>query len=208
MRPGGSPQALERHRQGTADTPLLVTYGAPRLPPTGSTAGSALSPTFTYGARRLPPTGSTAGSALSPTPPQGGSDSGAPYASLEITPPLRGSRRSRAVRRRLMRWGDSRQAPKRRLMRWGANQRLVHRLQHIHTVLKHLVVPKAQYSIPLPPKIIIALLVVGVPFRVLAAVQFDHQFSGHAGEIYDIGTYRLLTPELVTVQLFSAQVVP
>ncbi len=33
------------------------------------------------GAGCLPPTGSTAGFALSPTPPQGGSDTGAPYAS-------------------------------------------------------------------------------------------------------------------------------
>ena len=44
MRLGGSPQALERHRQGTADTPLLVIYEAPRLPPTGSTAGAAFAP--------------------------------------------------------------------------------------------------------------------------------------------------------------------
>ena len=44
----------------------------------------------THGARCLPPTGSTAGFALSPTPPQGGSDTGAPYASLKITPPLEG----------------------------------------------------------------------------------------------------------------------
>ena len=58
-----------------------------------------------YGAGCLPPTGSTAGSALSPTPPQGGSDTGTPYAGRKITPPLRGSRRSRADRRRLMRWG-------------------------------------------------------------------------------------------------------
>ena len=58
----------ERRRQGFAPVPL----------------------TFTHGAGRLPPTGSTAGSALSPTPPQGGSDTGAPYASLKITPPLEG----------------------------------------------------------------------------------------------------------------------
>ena len=56
------------------------------------------------------PTGSTAGSALSPTPPRGGSDTGAPYASLISLPPSRGSRRSRAARRRLMRWGGGRQA--------------------------------------------------------------------------------------------------
>ena len=44
-----------------------------------------------------------------------------------ITPPLRGSRRSRAARRRLM--------------RWGANQRLVPRLQHIHTGVGALLFP-------------------------------------------------------------------
>ena len=65
----------------------------------------------THGARCLPPTGSTAGFALSPTPPQGGSDTGAPYASLKITPPLRGSRRSRAARQRLMRWGVEAEPP-------------------------------------------------------------------------------------------------
>ena len=58
----------ERCRQGLAPVPL----------------------TFTHGAGRLPLTGSTAGSALSPTPPQGGSDTGAPYASGKITPPLQG----------------------------------------------------------------------------------------------------------------------
>ena len=36
----------------------------------------------------------------SATPPQGGSDTGAPYASLEITPPLRGSRREGGARSR------------------------------------------------------------------------------------------------------------
>ena len=45
-----------------------------------------------YGAGCLPPTGSTAGCALSPTPPQGGSD-----CALCCAPPLRGSRRSRAA---------------------------------------------------------------------------------------------------------------
>ena len=44
-----------------------------------------------------------------------------------ITPPLRGSRRSRAARRRLM--------------RWGANQRLAPRLQHIHTGVGALLFP-------------------------------------------------------------------
>ncbi len=48
-----------------------------------------------------------------------------------ITPPWRGSRRSRADRRRLMRWGGC--------------QRFVHPLQHTKTVLKHFTVPKAQY---------------------------------------------------------------
>ena len=89
MRPAGSPQALERSRQGFAARAAdSHSRGAPGTP-------------------RLPPTGSTAGSALSPTPPQGGSDTGTPYASLKITPPLRGSRRSRAERRRLMRWGGA-----------------------------------------------------------------------------------------------------
>ena len=72
MRPAGSPQALERSCQGFAARAAdSHSRGAPGTP-------------------RLPPSGSTAGSALSPTPPQGGSDTGAPYASLEITPPLRG----------------------------------------------------------------------------------------------------------------------
>ena len=80
-----SPTLDQRSQNDAADTPLIVTHGT----------------------RRLPPSGSTAGSALSPTPPQGGSDTGAPYASLISLPPLRGSRRSRAARRRLMRWGGS-----------------------------------------------------------------------------------------------------
>ena len=60
---------------------------------------------FTYGTPRLPPSGSTTGSALSPTPPRGGSDLEACIRRSSITPPLRGSRRSRAGWRRLMRWG-------------------------------------------------------------------------------------------------------
>ena len=47
-----SPTLDQRSQNDAADTPLIVTHGA----------------------RRLPPSGSTAGSALSPTPPQGGSD--------------------------------------------------------------------------------------------------------------------------------------
>ena len=42
---------------------------------------------------------SPSGSA-SATPPQGGSDTGTPYASLKITPPLRGSRREGGARSR------------------------------------------------------------------------------------------------------------
>ena len=67
--------------------------------------GSARDCWIRLGVRRLPPTGSTAGSALSPTPPQGGSDLAACIWCSSITPPLRGSRRSRAARRWLMRWG-------------------------------------------------------------------------------------------------------
>ena len=71
------PEALKLSK-AAANVPLpgslKVTHGAGCLPPTGSTAG------------RLPPTGSTAGSALSPTPPQGGSDTGAPYVSLMCKP--------------------------------------------------------------------------------------------------------------------------
>ena len=94
MRPAGSPQALERSCQGFAARAA-----------DSHSRGAAFAPLRLDGTRRLPPSGSTAGSALSPTPPQGGSDTGTPYASLKITPPLRGSRRSRAARRRLMRWG-------------------------------------------------------------------------------------------------------
>ena len=42
----------------------------------------------------------------------------------------------------------------------------------------------------------------------LAAVEFDEDFSGQAGEIYDIGADGLLAAEFVAVQLFVAQVVP
>ena len=91
----------------------------------------------THRAWRLPPSGSTAGSALSPTPPPGGSDLKACIRRSSITPPLRGSRRSRADRRRLMRWGgqpipatlptststqegeSQKPSRRRRLMRWG-----------------------------------------------------------------------------------------
>ena len=70
----------------------------PRLPKKKSTKGVhegapralallAVLLILTHGTWRLPPTGSTAGSALSPTPPQGGSDTGAPYASLISLPP-------------------------------------------------------------------------------------------------------------------------
>ena len=54
-----------------------------------------------------------------PHPPPGRRAACASQTSFTITPPLRGSRRSQAARRRLM--------------RWGANQRLMPRLQHILT---------------------------------------------------------------------------
>ena len=74
--------------------PTLSAEGAPPDLPEAlkrsNSAANALLPVLpivTHGARRLPPSGSTAGSALSPTPPQGGSDTGAPYASLISLPP-------------------------------------------------------------------------------------------------------------------------
>ena len=57
---------------------------------------------LTHGTWRLPPTGSTAGSALSRLPPQGGSAAGLPFANHS---PLEGESQKRAGRRRLMRWG-------------------------------------------------------------------------------------------------------
>ncbi len=106
-------QSTDGHSRDVALAPLRIDGGlrflaTPSLPPTGSTAGCAL---------------------VSPTPPQGGSDTrglqGAPCPIAgrgvnhvpglmgkrrsrlvpAITPPLRGSRRSRAEWRRLMRWG-------------------------------------------------------------------------------------------------------
>ena len=84
--PSGLPDALKRSNDAARvplPVPLIVTHRAWRLPPSGSTAGFA----------------------LSPTPPPGGSDLQACTRRSSITPPLRGSRRSRAGRRRLMRWG-------------------------------------------------------------------------------------------------------
>ena len=85
-------------RRGAAFAPLRLDCGrgvcppparlrARRLSPSGSARHAAFAPLRLDGARRLPPSGSTAGSALSPTPPQGGSDTGAPYASLISLPP-------------------------------------------------------------------------------------------------------------------------
>ena len=79
----------------------------PRLPPSGSSRADAAFAPLRLDAQDdrqalacfpIPPARISRGflCALSPTPPQGGSDTGAPYASLEITPPWRGSRRSRA----------------------------------------------------------------------------------------------------------------
>ena len=61
-------EALERAANVPLPLPLIVTHGAPRLPPSGSTAGSA----------------------LSPTPPQGGSDTRASCAGLKNHSPLEG----------------------------------------------------------------------------------------------------------------------
>ena len=79
---------------------LIFTHGTPRLPPSGSTGrrvcppparrDAAFAPLRLDGTPRLPPSGSTTGSALSPTPPQGGSDTGAPYAGLRYHSPLEG----------------------------------------------------------------------------------------------------------------------
>ena len=87
MRPAGSPQALERSCQGFAAR-------AADSHSRGRARDAAFAPLrLDCGLRPLADS------------PSRGSDTGAPYASLKITPPLRGSRRSRAARRRLMRWG-------------------------------------------------------------------------------------------------------
>ena len=67
-----------------------------------------------YGAGCLPPTGSTAGSALSPTPPQGGSDTRASYAGLKNHSPLEGESQkpSRQAKADAVGGGSSRPAEK------------------------------------------------------------------------------------------------
>ena len=48
----------------------------------------------------------------------------------------------------------------------------------------------------------------GRALGMLAAVELDEQLFGHAGEVHDVRTDRLLAPELVAAKLLLAQVVP
>ena len=49
---------------------LIFTYGTPRLPPSGSTAGAAFAPLRLDGTRRLPPSGSTGRGGCPPPAPR------------------------------------------------------------------------------------------------------------------------------------------
>ena len=103
----GLADAVPAHRVAACSIALKLS-GGPRDRMRAGRPRSQAMPSrliVTYGVRCLPPSGSTAGSALSPTPPQGGSDLERLMQASGITPPSRGSRRSRAARRRLMRWG-------------------------------------------------------------------------------------------------------
>ena len=93
-------------------------------------------------------------------------------------------------------------------MRWGACQGLVHPFQYAKTVREDLVVPEAQHPVALLPQEPVSLLVGGVGFRVLAAVQLDEQLFRQAGEVGDVGADGLLAAKFVAAQLFVAEVVP
>ncbi len=81
-------------------------------------------------------------------------------------------------------------------------------LQYPEAVFEDFVVPEAQDLVALLSQTLIAVFVVDVLFRMLAAVEFDEQFLGHAGEVDDVRAYRLLAAEFVATELFVAQVMP
>ena len=99
----GNHSPLEGESQKPSRQAMADAVGGPTN--TRHLAAGSASDRHSQGAA-FPPSGSTAGFALaSPTPPPGGSDLEACIRRSSITPPWRGSRRSRAGRRRLMRWG-------------------------------------------------------------------------------------------------------
>ncbi len=78
-------------------------------------------------------------------------------------------------------------------------QRSCDHLQHGQRLQENLVVPKAEYPIPLGFDSSIAAPVVFVLFEVLAAVELDHDLPLEAREIGDVARNRNLTSEPITM---------
>ena len=95
-------------------------------------AGSA-SDRHSQGAASPPPSGSTAGSALSPTPPPGGSDLEACIRRSSITPPCGGVAEAEPPWRRLMRWGANQFPPSALIVITGRRVPPLRSAKHIYT---------------------------------------------------------------------------
>ena len=84
----------------------------------------------------------------------------------------------------------------------------VYFLQNAVEILKNLRVPEAQHAVASAPQKFIALSIAGFPLGVAAAVEFDHEFFGHAGEIRYVGADGLLAAEFAGTEPFAAQASP
>jgi hypothetical protein len=72
---------------------------------------------------------------------------------------------------------------------------------------KDIVVPESEHRIPFPaePGIALGIRVIAA---VLSAVDLDNQAPFEAGEVRDVGPYRMLSTKAASVQLAAAQILP
>ena len=69
----------------------------------------------------------------------------------------------------------------------GAVKRAKYGLHHIIRALQDIVIPESQYLVTSRPEIIGPLGVIPGLLQMLAAINFDHEFTVQADEIRDIG---------------------
>jgi hypothetical protein len=84
----------------------------------------------------------------------------------------------------------------------------LYRLQHLMRPRQTTMIPETQNAIPLRFQIARARRVVSYGVRMLAAIEFDHQFEGGRGEIHDIRADRFLPMKFHLRETLSSQPVP
>jgi len=85
---------------------------------------------------------------------------------------------------------------------------LVDPLDHRRGLRQDLVIPESKHPITFPFEQVRTLLVSVLLLRMLAAIDLDHELRTQTREVHDVRADGLLPPELPTLDLASAQLLP